>query len=181
MAGFKKLTAGNWTEPDPASQMFGRVSALAGPVQMREQDWARAFLAVDLAEQVPDEIRDLFVVARGALLYGWFFYPLFHLGEEQLFRVAESAAKHRYAAAGGPEKRPSFAAAIEWLANQGLIEEPRRQRWDAARHLRNRASHPARVSVMPPGQVLRSLEALALDLNQLFGLNRAGAGTPLEP
>ena len=31
-----------------------------------------------------------------AMLYGWFFYPLFRLGEEQLYRVCEAAAAVRY-------------------------------------------------------------------------------------
>ena len=35
-----------------------------------------AFLSVELDEKVPHEIKELFAVARGVLLYGWFFYPL---------------------------------------------------------------------------------------------------------
>ena len=63
---------------------------------MTGEDWARAFLNVELKEHVPEPVSDLFAIARGALLYGWFFYPLFRLGEEQLYRVVEAAAKERY-------------------------------------------------------------------------------------
>jgi hypothetical protein len=41
-------------------------------------------------------VPDLCEVACGALLYGCFFYPMFALGLEQLYRLAEAAvgAKH---------------------------------------------------------------------------------------
>jgi hypothetical protein len=45
---------------------------------------------------VPEPIRELFDVARGAMIYGWFFYPLFRLGEDQLHRVVEAAVVARY-------------------------------------------------------------------------------------
>lgn len=93
--GFKPLTPTNWLQPDPTSGIFGRVSPVAGPMRMDGEDWARRFLAVELASHVPEPVRDLFAVARGALVYGWFFYPLFKLGEEQIYRVAEAAARQR--------------------------------------------------------------------------------------
>ena len=66
---FKQLTANNWDRPDDTSKIFGRMSPLVGVVPMNGNDWARAFLGVELPESVPEEIRDLFAVARGTLLY----------------------------------------------------------------------------------------------------------------
>jgi hypothetical protein len=40
------------------------------------EDWAVRFLAVELSAKVPEDVQQLFAVARGVLVYGHFFYPL---------------------------------------------------------------------------------------------------------
>jgi hypothetical protein len=135
---------------------------------MGQNDWARDFLSVELSAEVPSEIRDLFAIARGAMLYGWFFYPLFRLGEEQLYRVLEAAAKLRYREAGGMKKNLSFFEAIDFLVEMGLIPENGRERWTAAKNLRNLASHPERATVVPPGFAQRMLTVSARDIDNLF-------------
>lgn len=162
--GFKHLTLENWTEADLVNKHFVRLSPLAGRVEMGQDDWARNFLAVDLSEDVPSEIRDLFAIARGAMLYGWFFYPLFRLGEEQLYRVLETAAKLRYREAGGTTNRPTYIEVIDSLIGLGFISADERERWTAARKLRNHASHPERAAVVPPGFALGMLNAIARDI-----------------
>lgn len=141
---------------------------------MTGDDWARAFLAVELKDHVPERIRDLFAVARGALLYGWFFYPLFFLGEQQLYRVVEAAAKARYLELDGPRHRPSFEHAIDWLIEREVIPSGDHERWDAVRELRNAASHPERQEIMPPGAVLGGLKATAHNINRLFARDPGG-------
>ena len=121
MLGFKQLTPMNWTEPDPVNQHFARISPIAGPISMEGGDWAREFLDVSLADHVPDEVVDLFAIARGAMLYGWFFYPLFRIGEEQLYRVLESSARIRYSELGGEAARPGFKQMIAHLLERGAI------------------------------------------------------------
>jgi hypothetical protein len=89
---FKRLTVDNWQRPDPGLSIFVRLSLQDGSTRpISGDDWAREILAIELSERVPLEIRRLFAVARGALVYGYFFYPLYTLGAEQLFRVAEAA------------------------------------------------------------------------------------------
>jgi len=166
--GFKSLTLENWTEADPVNRHFARLSPLAGPVSMGQNDWARNFLSVELSETVPAEIRDLFAVARGAMLYGWFFYPLFKLGEEQMYRVMETAAKLRYRETGGERSRPTFFEAIDSLVEMGHIQADERERWTAARKLRNYSSHAERAAVVPPGFALSILRASARDIDGLF-------------
>jgi hypothetical protein len=165
---FKELSPTNWIEADPVSAQFWRDSRFVGPVQMDADSWVRAFLRVELKPHVPREIRDVFDVARGALLYGWFFYPLFRLGEEQLYRVVEAAAAARYKQLGGPDDRPNFVDTIRWLTQAGVIPVADGPRWQAARQLRNRASHLEQQVVMPPGAVLTTLEACGHDINRLF-------------
>lgn len=177
---FKQVTPENWTDPDPTSTQFGRESVLvAAPLAMDGDDWARAFLAVELKEHVPEEIRDLFAVARGAAVYGWYFYPLFYLGEEQLHRVVEAAAKSRYHQVGGSKRRPSFEQAVERLIQLKVIPEADLERWNAVRWLRNVASHPSRQSVTTPGAVLSIFRAGAHDINRLFA--RAAHYPSAEP
>lgn len=165
---FKNLTPANWIEPDPVMSAFGRVSPIAGPVSMGGQDWTRSFLAVEMAPQVPGAIRDLFRIAQGAAIYGWFFYPLLHLAEEQLHRVAEAAAREAYRQGGGAKSRPTFDEVIRWLVQEGLIPEQSEERWSATRELRNIGSHPREPAVMPPGQVLRVFQGTAADISAIF-------------
>lgn len=174
---FRELTLENWTEPDPTNKAFGRMSPVVGvgPRSMSGDDWARAFLSVELKQHIPHEIRELFEVARGAMLYGWFFYPLFALGEEQLYRVLEAAARARYRQTGGPQREPRFKEAIDFLVGNAVIPEPDREHWDAARELRNAASHREQHAAMPPGTILRHLELSAHDINRLFAREPTGA------
>lgn len=135
---------------------------------MEGGDWAREFLAVSLGERVPSEVVELFEVARGAMLYGWFFYPLYRLGEEQLYRVIEAAAKLRYRELDGPKARPSYEHAIAMQVERGAIAPGEEFRWDAARKLRNLSSHPEQAVVTTPGSVLGTLTLCAEDINRLF-------------
>jgi len=167
---FRELTLANWSTPDPANDVFARMSPVAGvgPRRMSGDDWARAFLGVDLKEHVPREVRELFAVARGAMLYGWFFYPMFALGEQQLYRVLEAAARARYRQVGGEKREPHFAQVIDFLIGVNVIAEMDGERWHAARELRNAASHPEQHEALPPGAILRHLEVSAHDINRLF-------------
>jgi hypothetical protein len=177
---FKPLTLASWKEPDPVNAVFGRFDRVTGPRQMTGEDWAREFLAVELKEHVPEHIRELFAVARGAMLYGWFFYPMFLMGEQQMYRVVEAAATTRYQQLKGPKGKPSFKQTIEWLIERQVIPAEDEERWDAVRQLRNAASHPDRQSVMPPGAVLSGLKASADDINDLFAQDLFGVQRSAE-
>jgi hypothetical protein len=85
---YKLLTLANWNEPDPVNFMFVQISCVAGVGQrpMDGQHWARQSLNVELENNVPENVRESFDVTRGTMLYGWFVYPLFLLGEQQMYR-----------------------------------------------------------------------------------------------
>src|SRR5438270_7929814 len=91
-----------------------------------------------------EPVQRLFAVARSTLPYGHYFYPLYTLGAEQLYRVADSAALHRYRDLGGPKSKrgrdPAFATRIDWLRERGAIAAEYIARWDGFRELRNIAS-----------------------------------------
>lgn len=92
----KKLSRDNWLLIDPviASGVFARFSMIDGSTRsITADEWAERLLAIELSQQVPDTIHELFEVARGATLYGSLYYALFTLGLEQAFRLAEAAAR----------------------------------------------------------------------------------------
>jgi hypothetical protein len=169
---FKQLAVDNYLQPDPVLAIFVRMSEKDGSTRtLTGDDWAEKILAVELSEQVPVEVRRLFAVARGALLYGYFFYPLFTLGTEQLFRVAESAVGHKCVAIGVPEKKledMNFQRRLAHLVDEGMISSMVHRRWDALRHLRNLTSHPKDQTVMFAYDTIYELRLVAADIDALF-------------
>ena len=100
--GIKTLTVENWLQPDTIPGLFTRLSLNDGYAYlMTAEDWVAQFLTPKLIESVPEEIQILFEVARGSLAYGYFFYPLYALAGEQLFRVGEAAITVKFLSAGG--------------------------------------------------------------------------------
>jgi hypothetical protein len=57
---------------------------------------------------------------------------------------------------------------IDSLIELGLISADERERWTAARKLRNHVSHPERATVVPPGFALRMMNAIVRDIDSLF-------------
>lgn len=111
---FKELNAANWLEADRASAIF----ATAG------RDWLQRLLQPKLEDTVPVEIHHRFEVARGALAYGYFFYPLYTLAVEQLYRVVEAAVSRKYQDARGPKPdKAQFEKKIDWLFDAGILTD----------------------------------------------------------
>jgi hypothetical protein len=168
VSGIKSLTTEHWLQPDPTSTIFVQMSRVDGSVRpMSGEDWAALFLSPSLDDKVPEEVRKLFEVARGAMTYGYFFYPLVTLANEQLYRVAEAAISEKCALFGGP-KRSSFQDKIKFLLDRNVIADVDFPRWDAIRLLRNMSSHPQRQDIRPPGMVATTLHLVAERINGLF-------------
>ena len=91
----KQLSVRNWLEPDAAVKFFVGASADGCTHELVGADWLEEVLDPKVEQQVPQEIRELFEVARGAMAYAYFFYPLYTLALEQLLRVADAAVLHR--------------------------------------------------------------------------------------
>ena len=166
--GFKKITQSNWLEPDPVLRGFVRISPDGRSQGLTGDDYLNLILNPKLLESVPTEVQILFGVARGAMVYAYFFYPLYTLAAEQLFRVAESAIGHECKALGAPRSKCTLKKKIEWLIDQGTIPESELSRWEAIRGLRNAASHPDRQSIFTPGGAIGLLEGITEQINSLF-------------
>jgi hypothetical protein len=175
---FKRLTPNNWLRPDATLAHFVQLTA-AGAVPISAQDWAERFLAVELDARVPLEVRQLFAVARAVFVYGAFFYPLYGLGQERLFTVADAAVLHSYRANGGQRSAkgewPRYVDRLRALGAAGLLDPLSLERWQALRTLRNLAAHADRQTIVMPGQAFGMLETVGRDIDSLFA---AGPATP---
>ncbi len=166
---FKKLTKENWLKPDKASTSFVRVSPSKQLSPILGEEWLHDILKPTLKETVPIDVYDLFEVARAAIAYGYFFYPLYALAGEQLFRVAETAVSIKCSEISAPKKATkNFKNKIEYLVLHKVIPENKKERWYAIRKLRNIASHPESQTILPPGNVIGILERITDEINFLF-------------
>ena len=167
--GFKKLTFDNWLEPDKVSTSFSRFSTSNGKIHaITGKQWMDNILKFSLTKSVPRDIHALFEVARGALAYGYFFYPLHTLACEQLFRVADAAVAYRCKAIKTSCSTNTFEKRLKLLMSKKIILKPKESIWLAIRELRNIASHPESQSIFVPGQVIMMLERIAGEINSLF-------------
>lgn len=165
--GFKALTPENWQSEDEVPQYFIRDPNV----------WIALYLGPKLGAQVPKDIAALFEVARGAMVYGWYFYPLLTLGTEQCYRIAEAAVRFRCKQLGEPvvsvakngyERQRTFHDLCQALVQRGVIPESDVEFWKAARDLRNWVSHPQDQPILMPGQAAGTLRRTADKINELF-------------
>jgi hypothetical protein len=165
--GFKKITLENWLEPDEVLKAFVKIT-LSGVEPVTSNDLLDDILQPQLDEAIPREVKALFEVARGAMCYGYFFYPLYTLAYEQLFRVAETAVSLKCKALGAPNKVKKFSQKVNYLIEKSVIPENEKLRWEGIRGLRNGASHPESQSIVTPGDALSTLRRMAMTINKLF-------------
>lgn len=167
--GFKQITPSNWLQVDPTSAIFARITPHGGVEPMTGEDWLEAILKPVLVDGVPVEVRRLFEVARSSIVYGYFFYPLFTLCWEQLFRVADAAILHKARQIGCPSSQNKvFARRLEYLKDKNILSTTEFEWWEAIRHLRNMASHADDQSILPPGSVVDTLHRISEGVNRLF-------------
>lgn len=173
--GFKRITVANWQDRD----MPIGFSALT------PDSWVEHNMQPQLGPNVPDDTATLFEVARGAMIYGWFFYPLLTLAMEQCSRVLKAGVKACCVAHGittqkldkngsplqtksGRPIETSYSENIAMLIKPEIIPAIDADRWNADRELRNLFSHPERQMIFPPGVTLGMLQTTSDRLNNLF-------------
>ncbi len=160
--GFKRINITNWNKPDEITFRFGPRQNSSG-----EHPHLLYILRPTLRQDVPLDIRKLFEVARGAMVYSFYFYPLYTLGMEQLFRIGETALVSKCRRMGFGKKKPRFSDLIDFLVRKGVIDSHSAKRWDALRSLRNSASHLECQSIYFPGMAIGTMERLTEDINAL--------------
>jgi len=166
--GIKKLTKETWLQPDDAAKLFFRANPDGTISRLSGEDWIASLLVVELPEKVPEDVRRLFAVARGAMAYGCFFYPLFTLGLEHSFRVLEAALTVKCQQLGGRGKQKSWKDKLRLLVAQGAISDPEAAKWDAKREFRNLVCHPDFQQILPPAVAIGILTDCANLISLLF-------------
>jgi hypothetical protein len=130
--------------------------------------WVFDLVQSALDPAVPLNIRRLFEIARGTLVYSLMFYPLLTLGTEQMFRVFETSLSTKCIDLSAPVKIATFVDKIDWLTTLGAISVEDKGRWSAIRKLRNEASHPKDQNIFPPSEALPHVDAAIELINRLF-------------
>lgn len=164
--GFKKITNATWLSAD-LPKLFS---------ELTEDLWLSSVLKPTLSDGVPREIKGMFEVARGIMIYGWFFYPLLTIGAEQCLRVLEAGAKSRCQQLGLTVERKRRSGSgpialynyIDTLGNNGELSSDDVAQWKLLRSLRNHVSHPSHQDILPPAIPMHMLQNTAEVLNRLF-------------
>jgi hypothetical protein len=171
--GFKGIIPTTWQTVDKQSSLWMQMTS----VVKTGNEWVDFYLSPDLVPKVPAEIAKLLEVARGAMIYGWYFYPLCTLGAEQCWRVFEAAVRLRCQQLGisikrtgrnGRELDTSLSENVDALVTCKQIPKLDKGRWDAVRRLRNSTSHPSQQMILDPGQAQGILDLTVGVLNDLF-------------
>lgn len=166
--GIKVITHENWMNPDPLMKNLVMLQDNKILI-MSAEDWVISILKPKLSETVPLEIHKLFEVARGSMLYGYFFYPLFTLASEQLFRVAETAINEKCKQITTDKiGNNTFKNKLDHLNKDNLFSDDEHTKWNSLRNLRNIASHPHEQTILPPGIALELISNISELINSLF-------------
>ena len=142
--GFSRITRENWNLPDRKNYI---------PFGITETEWIEPFLAPKLDATVPENVVRLFEIARGCMIYSWFFYPLGTLGFEQSTRVSDLAVRERCRLL--QKESDNFSVNLKTLVAAGVIAPGDEAHWQGTRGLRNLRSHPQSVMLMDPNRGLR--------------------------
>lgn len=166
--GFKILNHNNWLQPDPTSQLWVKWTQ-DGMKEVTGDDWLEDCLSINLEPNVPIEVIRLFEVAKGTVVYGYYFYPLFTLAEQQIYRVADTATFFKCKNEGASKTvMKEFNKRITWLICNKHIKKHEYPRWNAIRLLRNASSHPKDQEITLPTEVIKTLRIVANMVNSLF-------------
>jgi hypothetical protein len=167
--GFKKLSKDNWKSPDPINEHFIKLNLYTGEkFSVSDDERAEEFLNVELSLEVPIDVHRQFEVARGAMLYGCFFYPLFSLGADQLMKVAESAVTHKCLIHGLTKKTARYEIKLQKLRDYDYLTANECADWENLRKLRNEFSHSKMQNIFPPFEAKFFLKNVADKINKLF-------------
>ncbi len=154
---FTRITAENWLLPDRRDYV---------PFGITENEWVSGFLEPQLLPSVPLQVVRVFEVARAAMIYSWFFYPLGTLGFEQCTRIVEFAVWERCRMLQKPND--NFADNLSTLFAANVIPVADEVSWQAFRAIRNDRSHLKNFMLVDPGQAVSFLLNTAERINSLF-------------
>lgn len=166
--GFKQININNICEPDPTLRAFVKIDTKGQFQPFSLKDYLKYIMALKLNKNVPRDIQAMFEVVKGAMAYGYYYYPLFWLAAEQVFKIAESALLFKCKEMGAPKSKFRFAEMINWLTKKGIIHESEKDIWDAIRQLRNISYHPEQLMIFPPNMAIGTIHRILEKINIIF-------------
>lgn len=166
--GFKKLDENNWLEPDKALNGLHRIQPNGSTRPILPNEWIEDIQKQKLNDLTPFEIQKLFEVARGTMIYGYFFYPIFTLASEQFTRIAETAVNIKCNELNCPKSKNTFRKKVDWLLQESVLSNASHKKWKSIVHLRNKFSHPSRQNIFNPAIAINLMNAIAKNINLLF-------------
>jgi hypothetical protein len=104
------------------------------------------------------------------MVYGCYYYPLFTLGFEELYRVKEAAFREAVLLAGAPKNtvRGTYERMQTWAKEANLIDEAEANRWQASRSLRNAYSHKMSRTLVGPNDAISNLDTTVELIEKLY-------------
>lgn len=170
----KRLTPANLLEPDPVSLIGGTLRFASFDVPTPPwPERLRIVLHPRLSASVSTDVVALFETAQAAMAYGYYFYPLYALGTEHLFRAFEAAVTLRAIREGHSKKHAGLTETIRWLTNRGILSQESAAALKPLIVLRNEASHPKHQTILTPGMAIKLLDNIAAEINGLSALPQA--------
>ncbi|MCV2882374.1 hypothetical protein [Actibacterium sp. XHP0104] len=163
-----KLTLENHLERDTRLDCWS-VHGI-GPYSHSTDDWVKMVLDVSLEVDLPPFLVEMFDRAQASMVYGCYYYPLFTLGIEELFRFGESAFREavKEAEPCSSLNRKRYADLQKWASEAGLIDTATASRWNASRRLRNSVSHKDGAFLLGPNDALEQLDITKELVESLF-------------
>jgi len=167
---FNEITKQNWNEPDETTLSIFDSLSIDGKVGLSQEEIIDMILEPQLEEEVPLDVRELFEVARAVFIYGYYFYPFYTLGAEQMTRVLESAVYKKceeIEAPPGVMDNFRMQRGVDYLASEGIIND-KEITWDASRCLRNLSSHLESQNLLSPFPAIGDIKKTAEMINSLY-------------
>jgi len=164
----KVLTVENWNRHDTQSAHLVLVDRQGVERTPTGDGWVERILKPQLNGTIPGEVAEMFEVARGILVYGWFYYPLFTAGAEKMYFVIETAVSDRCSQLRAPKGRKTFKQKIDWMFEKHHLTEAEFKRLDASRSLRNMAAHREKGCTYDPSWAVDGVYVAAGIINELF-------------
>ena len=177
--GIKRLSYDNVLTPEIGALMFipgGGLSTLGPEIPSDDavRERIEMFTSQSLPATVPETVWRMFEVAKGAMCYGLWFYPLFTLGQHHLSRLFEWMVRDRHEALRA-RKSSNFKAMIHWMIKNKQFPDDNEVRWNAMYDIRNNVSHPEMQALTHPHQALRSLRQMRDLALHFYGDGGSGA------
>ena len=129
------------------------------------KDLKDAVSSINLIQNVPKEVEEVFEISKHLFIFGYFYYRFFTVSQHYAFLALESALKNKYKGLFGCDER-NLKKVIDKLAKKGVISGKEKSLYDIGRRLRNTLSHLVNRKVLTPSTDI--LERVAEQINKIY-------------